>query len=138
HFEATPPAPAACPTPAEANVTIAVINAAATSPKETRKGARVCGSRLIPSPPSGAERAGVRWGIPERPPIPTSPSHAFGAGPSLSPLKGGGGIFLFGRDPCMLRVLRSGVQSGIASGVSFCGLPGRPSFLAVFQRVRVR
>src|SRR5436853_128335 len=41
-----------------------------------------------PSPPLGAERAGVRWGIPERLPTPTSPSHAFGAGPSLSPLKG--------------------------------------------------
>jgi 23S rRNA pseudouridine955/2504/2580 synthase len=29
--------------------------------------------------------------MPERPPGPTSPSHAFGAGPSLSPLKGGEG-----------------------------------------------
>src|SRR5260370_42317938 len=45
-----------------------------------------------PSPPPGAERAGVRWGIPERLPVPTSPSHAFGAGPSLSPLKGGEGL----------------------------------------------
>ncbi len=33
----------------------------------------------------------MRWGIPERLPTPTSPSHAFGAGPSLSPLKGGEG-----------------------------------------------
>jgi len=53
--------------------------------------------RDSPSPPLGAERAGVRWGMPERPTIsrvaaPTSPSHAFGAGPSLSPLKGGEGI----------------------------------------------
>src|SRR5437016_3116786 len=64
----------------------------------TRRGARTCevaaGIRLAitPSPPSGAERVGVRRGIPERLPIPTSPSHAFGAGPSLSPLKGGEGF----------------------------------------------
>jgi len=45
-----------------------------------------------PSPPPGAERFGVRWGIPGRSSAPTSPSHAFGAGPSLSPLKGGEGI----------------------------------------------
>ena len=44
-----------------------------------------------PSPPSGAERVGVRWGIPERLPTPTSPSRACGAGPSLSALKGGEG-----------------------------------------------
>src|SRR6202043_3933304 len=29
---------------------------------------------ISPSPPSGAERAGVRWGIPGRSPTPTSPS----------------------------------------------------------------
>src|SRR6059036_1594868 len=46
---------------------------------------------VTPSPPPGAERVGVRWGIPERRPIPTSPSHAYGVGPSLSPLKGGEG-----------------------------------------------
>ena len=46
---------------------------------------------IAPSPPRGAERVGVRWGIPERLAIPTSPSDAFGAGPSLSPLKGGEG-----------------------------------------------
>jgi len=45
-----------------------------------------------PSPPLGAERIGVRWGIPERRPTPTSPSHACGVGPSLSPLKGGEGF----------------------------------------------
>src|SRR5205085_6990154 len=48
--------------------------------------------RLTPSPPSGAERAGVRWGIPERSPTPTSPSHGFAVGPSLSALKGGEGF----------------------------------------------
>src|SRR4051794_39515993 len=43
---------------------------------------------LAPSPPSGAERAGVRWGIPER--VPTSPPHppiADAMGPSLSPFR---------------------------------------------------
>ena len=39
----------------------------------------------------------MRWGIPERSPTPTSPSHAFGAGPSLSPLKGGEGKTLLPR-----------------------------------------
>ena len=34
----------------------------------------------------------MRGRTPERLPIPTSPSHAFGAGPSLSPLKGGEGL----------------------------------------------
>jgi hypothetical protein len=52
-----------------------------------------------PSPPLGAERVGVRWGIPGRRP-PTSPSHACGVGPFLSPLKGGEG-FLTGPDVCM-------------------------------------
>src|SRR3954453_8961341 len=52
-----------------------------------------------PSPPLGAERVGVRWGIPDRLP-PTSPSHACGVGPFLSPLKGGEG-FLTGPDVCM-------------------------------------
>src|SRR5260370_2021114 len=53
--------------------------------------AAVTPSKLTPSPPSGAERVGVRWGIPERLPMPTSPSHPFGAGPSLAPLKGAEG-----------------------------------------------
>src|SRR5256885_13452028 len=44
-----------------------------------------------PSPPLGAERVGVRWGILGRRP-PTSPSHACGVGPFLSPLKGGEGF----------------------------------------------
>jgi protein ImuB len=34
----------------------------------------------------------VRWGIPERLPIPTSPSQRSALGPSLSPLKGGEGL----------------------------------------------
>src|SRR5712691_3254463 len=49
---------------------------------------------VSPSPLPGAERVGVRWGIPVRLPAPTSPSHACGAGPSLSPLKGGEGLAL--------------------------------------------
>jgi hypothetical protein len=36
----------------------------------------------------------VRWGIPERSPIPTSPSQRCALGPSLSPLKGGEGFTL--------------------------------------------
>src|SRR5437868_6376524 len=45
-----------------------------------------------PSPPPGAERVGVRWGIPERSPIgPPHPPVAGATGPSLSPLKGGEG-----------------------------------------------
>jgi crotonobetainyl-CoA:carnitine CoA-transferase CaiB-like acyl-CoA transferase len=43
-----------------------------------------------PSPPPG-ERAGVGRQLPELLPAPTSPSHASGVGPSLSPLKGGEG-----------------------------------------------
>src|SRR5205823_8632072 len=45
-----------------------------------------------PSPLWGAEGVGVRWGMPERSPMPASPSRACGAGPSLSPLKGGEGL----------------------------------------------
>ena len=53
----------------------------------------VARSQADPSPPLGAERAGVRWGTPER--VPTSPPHppiADAMGPSLSPLKGGEGF----------------------------------------------
>src|SRR5439155_12118431 len=46
-----------------------------------------------PSPPSGAERAGVRWGIPERASRPTSPSQRHALGPSLSPPEGRRGGF---------------------------------------------
>jgi len=53
---------------------------------------RVAEETEPPSPPLGAERAGVRRGIPERLRSPTSPSHACGVGPSLSPLKGGEGF----------------------------------------------
>jgi cytochrome c oxidase assembly protein subunit 15 len=49
--------------------------------------------RYPPSPPRGVERVGVRRGIPERSPTPTSPSHTFGVGPSLSPLQGGEGNY---------------------------------------------
>src|SRR5260370_1239641 len=49
---------------------------------------RTHGATNAPSPPSG-ERVGVRGRIPERWTIPTSPSHVFGVGPFLSPLKGG-------------------------------------------------
>src|SRR6266540_3748229 len=44
-----------------------------------------------PSLPLGAERVGVRWGMPERLPVPTSPSHRCAMGPSLSALGGGEG-----------------------------------------------
>ena len=48
---------------------------------------------FTPSPPLGAERVGVRWGIPERSPTPTSPSRRCATGPSLSALKGGERIY---------------------------------------------
>jgi hypothetical protein len=55
------------------------------------------GAPISPAPPpvdhGGAERAGVRWGIPEQSPTPTSPSQRSAPGPSLSPLKGGEGNF---------------------------------------------
>jgi len=57
---------------------------------------RECHS-TTPSPPLGAERAGVRWGNRQR--QPTSPSHACGAGPSLSPLEGGEGAGSGGNKP---------------------------------------
>ena len=61
------------------------------------------GGRLFaPSPPPGAERVGVRWGIPERLPTPTSPSHCCAMGPSLSPLEGGEGIITSPRTPFLL------------------------------------
>src|SRR5205085_6431585 len=47
---------------------------------------------LSPSPPPGAERAGVRWGIPEQLPAPTSPSQRSALGPSLSPPEGRRGV----------------------------------------------
>ncbi len=53
------------------------------------------GKQHLPLRPPGAERAGVRWGIPERLPMPTSPSRF--AGPSLSPLKGGEGLLIGAR-----------------------------------------
>ncbi|HEV2188529.1 MAG TPA: DNA polymerase Y family protein, partial [Stellaceae bacterium] len=46
--------------------------------------------KTSPSPPPGAERVGVKWG--KRGRMPTSPSHAYGAGPSLSPQTGGEGF----------------------------------------------
>ena len=61
--------------------------------------------RATPSPPSGAERVGVRWGIPQRSPIPTSPSRRFATGSSLSPLKGGEGKkvkYAYLRDPAAI------------------------------------
>src|SRR6266481_8488867 len=56
-------------------------------------------ARISPSPPSGAERVGVRWGSPplEQPSYPPHPPGAATPGPSLSPRKraergkGGGG-----------------------------------------------
>src|SRR5438128_161655 len=58
-----------------------------------------------PSPPPGAERVGVRWGIPERSPIPTSPSQRCALGPTLSALKGGEGIST--ADPDLLQRFRT-------------------------------
>src|SRR5207248_11062280 len=43
------------------------------------------------------ERGGGGWGIPERSPIPTSPSQRSALGPSLSPLKGGEGFLVSAR-----------------------------------------
>src|SRR5258708_5960394 len=63
-------------------------NAPARKSAARRASMEVAGT---PSPPLGAERAGVRWGIPERLPVPTSPSQRSALGPSLSPLKGGEG-----------------------------------------------
>src|SRR5882672_11106815 len=61
----------------------------------------------------GAERAGVGWGIPERLPAPTSPSHRFAMGPSLSPLKGGEGLFTSLRD---VRARHADPAAGAAAG----------------------
>ena len=47
--------------------------------------------RPLPLCPPGAERVGVRWGMPKRSSTPTSPSQRSALGPSLSPLKGGEG-----------------------------------------------
>jgi precorrin-8X/cobalt-precorrin-8 methylmutase len=61
--------------------------------------------RVTPSPPQGAERVGVRWGIPERLPKPTSPSRRSATGASLSPLKGGEGkeaAYEYLRDPAAI------------------------------------
>src|SRR5204862_1579955 len=44
--------------------------------------------RHAPSPPLGAERVGVRWGIPERSPLATSPPERVALGPPPSPLPG--------------------------------------------------
>jgi hypothetical protein len=46
-----------------------------------------------PSPPLGAERAGVRWGIASGR-VAHLTSHAGGVGPFLSPLKGGEGFLI--------------------------------------------
>src|SRR5207302_6516843 len=52
--------------------------------------------RISLSAPGGGEGR-VRWGIPERLPTPTSPSHSLTrVGPSLSPLKGGEGLAIRG------------------------------------------
>jgi len=48
--------------------------------------------RHAPSPPPGAERAGVRWGWRKSQSTPTSPSRRSATGPSLSAPKGGEGI----------------------------------------------
>src|SRR6185312_5023606 len=61
-----------------------------------QEAARILGQTAPPvgryalSAPGGGE-GGVRWGMPESPPAPTSPSQRSAPGPSLSPLKGGEG-----------------------------------------------
>src|SRR5271169_2005471 len=72
------------------------LGSAAPADPQTKKPARSASARRYrgpgaepPSPPLGAERVGVRWGIPRA--VPTSPSHRSAMGPSLSPLKGGEG-----------------------------------------------
>jgi hypothetical protein len=50
----------------------------------------IAGFSLSPRRPGGEGR--VRGADRHTPPLPTSPSHASGAGPSLSPLKGGEGL----------------------------------------------
>ncbi len=52
------------------------------------------GKQHLPLRPRGGEGR-VRCGIPERLPMPTSPSRF--AGPSLSPLKGGEGLLIGAR-----------------------------------------
>src|SRR5205823_2725129 len=49
--------------------------------------------RQSPSPPPGAERVRVRWGIPERSSIPTSPSHRWRDGPLPLRPEGRGGVY---------------------------------------------
>src|SRR5215472_11312678 len=49
----------------------------------------VRGLKFLPSPPSGAERAGRGGGCSARAARPTSPSRRFASGPFLSALKGG-------------------------------------------------
>src|SRR5206468_9495186 len=66
-----------------------------TNPTAAPSGDAREGTHETPSPPPGAERAGVRWGIPERLPRPTSPSQRSALGPSLSPLKGGEGCWVW-------------------------------------------
>src|SRR5438874_1830271 len=71
------------------------------------QGHQYSASPFTPSPPLGAERLGVRWGIPGRSPMPTSPSHRFAMGPSLSALKGGEGLCR-GQLPLALRSFEQG------------------------------
>ena len=71
-----------------------------------------CGRR---SPPPSGERVGVRGRVAERSPTPTSPSHAFGAGPSLSPLKGGEGLRF--SDPAVFRASLSLDTSAVSARV---------------------
>src|SRR5436853_4500295 len=76
-----------------ARAAAARVSHASNAPARKSAARRRSSTAGAPSPPSGAERVGVRWGIPERSPMPTSPSHASGVGPSLSALKGGEGKF---------------------------------------------
>jgi len=56
-----------------------------------------------PSPSQGAERVGVRWGMPEHSSAPTSPGRR-SASATLSPLKGGEGITRVAKPPRPIRL----------------------------------
>src|SRR5438552_6238661 len=74
--------------PVDKHVALRLVRLVARRPIGGNSGPAMTEPRppCTPSPPLGAERVGVRWGIPERSPTPTSPSRA-----SLSPLRGGEG-----------------------------------------------
>src|SRR5205814_10680019 len=81
--------------PVDKHVALRLVRLVARRPLGGNSGPAMTEPRppFTPSPPLGAERVGVRWGIPERSPTPTSPSRRCATGPSLSALKGGEGLY---------------------------------------------